>query len=62
VPPAPGMKSPSLWGTKAHLDTLFGPKGSVAAESKNFLFRYPVGRDLPRLLRFGAEGVRGDRA
>ena len=40
VPPAPGMKSPSLWGTRAHLDTLFGSKGSVAAESKNFVFRY----------------------
>ncbi len=40
VPPAPGMKSPSLWGTKAHLDTLFGSKVSVAAESKKFLLRY----------------------
>jgi ubiquinone/menaquinone biosynthesis C-methylase UbiE len=40
VPPAPGMKSPSLWGTRAHLDTLFGSKGFVAAESKNFVFRY----------------------
>ena len=34
------MKSPSLWGTRAHLDTLFGSKGSVAAESKNFVVRY----------------------
>ena len=40
VPPAPGMKSPSLWGTRAHLDTLFGSKGSIATESKNFVFRY----------------------
>jgi ubiquinone/menaquinone biosynthesis C-methylase UbiE len=40
VPPAPGMKSPSLWGTRAHLDTLFGAKGFVGAESKNFVFRY----------------------
>jgi ubiquinone/menaquinone biosynthesis C-methylase UbiE len=40
VSPAPGMKSPALWGTKAHLDTLFGSKGSVAVESKNFAFRY----------------------
>jgi ubiquinone/menaquinone biosynthesis C-methylase UbiE len=40
VPPAPGMKSPVLWGTKAHLDNLFGAKGTVAAESKNFAFRY----------------------
>ncbi|MBI3708129.1 MAG: methyltransferase domain-containing protein [Proteobacteria bacterium] len=40
VPPAPGMKSPALWGSKAHLDTLFGSKATVAAESKNFAFRY----------------------
>jgi ubiquinone/menaquinone biosynthesis C-methylase UbiE len=40
VPPAPGMKSPALWGTKAHLDSLFGAKGTVATESKNFAFRY----------------------
>src|SRR5262245_22787644 len=40
VPPAPGVESPARWGTKAHLDTLFGSKGSVAAESKNFVFRY----------------------
>jgi hypothetical protein len=40
VPPAPGVKSPALWGTKAHLDSLFGSKGTVAAESRNFVFRY----------------------
>jgi ubiquinone/menaquinone biosynthesis C-methylase UbiE len=40
VPPAPGMKSPALWGSKAHLDTLFGSKVAVAVESKNFVFRY----------------------
>ena len=27
-------------GHKAHLDTLFGSKATVAAESKNFVFRY----------------------
>ena len=40
VPPAPGVKSPALWGTKAHLDTLFGTKANVAANSKHFVFRY----------------------
>jgi ubiquinone/menaquinone biosynthesis C-methylase UbiE len=40
VPPAPGMKSPALWGNKAHLDTLFGSKGAIAAESRNYFFRY----------------------
>ena len=40
VPPAPGLKSPALWGSKAHLDTLFGSNATVAVESKNFVFRY----------------------
>ena len=40
VPPAPGVKSPLLWGTRAHLEMLFGPKAIVVAESKNFVFRY----------------------
>jgi ubiquinone/menaquinone biosynthesis C-methylase UbiE len=40
VPPAPGMKSPALWGSKAHLDTLFGSNATVTAQSKNFIFRY----------------------
>ena len=40
VPPAPGVKSPALWGNKLHLDALFGSKASVAAESRHFVFRY----------------------
>lgn len=40
VPPAPGVKPPALWGSKAHLGTLFGSKVTIAAESKNFVFRY----------------------
>jgi SAM-dependent methyltransferase len=40
VPPAPGVKSPALWGTKVHLHALFGAKATVAAEEKNFVFRY----------------------
>jgi ubiquinone/menaquinone biosynthesis C-methylase UbiE len=40
VPPAPGMKSPALWGSKAHLDTLFGAQATVAAQSRTFVFRY----------------------
>ena len=40
VPPAPGVKSPALWGAKAHLDALFGAKAAVAPESKHFSFRY----------------------
>jgi ubiquinone/menaquinone biosynthesis C-methylase UbiE len=40
VPPAPGVRSPALWGSKAHLDTLFGAHAAVAAQSRNFAFRY----------------------
>ena len=40
VPPAPGVKSPALWGSKAHLDALFGANAAIAAQSKNFIFRY----------------------
>ena len=40
VPPAPGVKSPALWGSKTHLDVLFGSKAIVEAESKDFVFRY----------------------
>jgi ubiquinone/menaquinone biosynthesis C-methylase UbiE len=40
VPPAPGVRSPVLWGTKARLDALFGATAAVAAESRTFVFRY----------------------
>lgn len=40
IPPAPGVKSPALWGTRAHLETLFGPGVEIAATKKTFVFRY----------------------
>ena len=40
VAPAPGVKSPALWGNRAYLDALFGSNASVAAERRNFIFRY----------------------
>ena len=40
VPPAAGVKSPALWGNRAHLDTLFGSKVTIAATNRNFVFRY----------------------
>ncbi|WP_421725073.1 class I SAM-dependent methyltransferase [Bauldia sp.] len=40
VPPAPGLKSPALWGTQDHLQTLCGPSARIACESKAFTFRY----------------------
>jgi ubiquinone/menaquinone biosynthesis C-methylase UbiE len=40
LPPAVGMKSPSLWGTEAHLKMLFGDKVNMMVQRKNFVFRY----------------------
>ncbi|HZP19730.1 MAG TPA: class I SAM-dependent methyltransferase [Bauldia sp.] len=40
VPPAPGVKSPALWGTRAYLATLFGEAATIAAESRTFMLRY----------------------
>jgi SAM-dependent methyltransferase len=40
VPPPPGVKSPALWGSMEHLRALFGANASIAAESRNFAFRY----------------------
>jgi ubiquinone/menaquinone biosynthesis C-methylase UbiE len=44
VPPAAGVKSPALWGSKAHLDALFGPTATVAATTRTFVFRYKSAR------------------
>ncbi|HEY1386422.1 MAG TPA: class I SAM-dependent methyltransferase [Dongiaceae bacterium] len=41
VPPAPGVQSPALWGTKARLDELFGKSArEIRAASRAFTFRY----------------------
>src|SRR5262245_37199325 len=40
VPPAPGVKSPALGGTEAHLDALFGGEGTIGVRSSTFVFRY----------------------
>ncbi|HEX6117989.1 MAG TPA: methyltransferase domain-containing protein [Dongiaceae bacterium] len=40
VPPAPGVKSPILWGTRARLEELFGKAGVIRATSRDFVFRY----------------------
>jgi ubiquinone/menaquinone biosynthesis C-methylase UbiE len=40
LPPPPGLPSPALWGTRAHLDHLFGTAGRVGTQSRNFVFRY----------------------
>lgn len=40
VPPASGVKSPALWGTRAHLDALFAGKSTVETQRRHFSFRY----------------------
>ena len=40
VPPTPGVKSPLMWGTKAHLEGLFGPQATVVVNGARFVFRY----------------------
>jgi SAM-dependent methyltransferase len=41
VPPAPGVKSPALWGTSARLDELFGKAASeIRVTRRHFNFRY----------------------
>lgn len=40
IPPAPGVKSPALWGNAAHLEALFGKQATVTGQSRHFVFRY----------------------
>lgn len=41
IPPAPGVKSPALWGTTAALDTLFGDTArAIHTATREFTFRY----------------------
>jgi hypothetical protein len=41
IPPAPGVKSPSLWGTRERLDELFTDTAQdIDANERAFIFRY----------------------
>jgi ubiquinone/menaquinone biosynthesis C-methylase UbiE len=40
VPPAPGLKSPALWGNREHLVNLFGDQAEIETEQRHFNFRY----------------------
>ena len=41
IPPAPGVKSPGLWGTNARLEELFGKTAQeIRTISREFTFRY----------------------
>ena len=40
VPPIPGVRSPLLWGTDAHVQELFGSATSIRHTRRHFAFRY----------------------
>jgi SAM-dependent methyltransferase len=40
VPPAPGVRSPLLWGTDAHIQDLFAGTASIEHTVREFAFRY----------------------
>lgn len=71
VPPAPGVKSPALWGTRAYLETLFGSAGVIDTRSETFVFRYKSPDHMleifrgyygPVLKAFGALDPAGQKA
>jgi ubiquinone/menaquinone biosynthesis C-methylase UbiE len=39
IPPAPGLKPPSAWGTEARLRELFGSHTKIEITPRNFIFR-----------------------
>ena len=40
APPPAGVKSPALWGTRAHLDELFRDADRIETTARHFVFRY----------------------
>lgn len=40
IPPAPGVKPPSLWGTEQGLRDLFGDEALLSLTPRQFVFRY----------------------
>ena len=40
LPPPASLQSPALWGTEAHLATLFPQAASIACTRRHFNFRY----------------------
>ena len=40
IPPMPGVKSPSAWGSEPHLQELFGDSVALTIKRRNYEFRY----------------------
>jgi ubiquinone/menaquinone biosynthesis C-methylase UbiE len=51
VPPAPGLKSPALWGNRSHLEMLFAGAGAIATTARHFAFRYKSPRHMLEIFR-----------
>jgi len=51
LPPAPGMKSPALWGNRAHLEMLFTGAASIATTGRHFAFRYKSPQHMLEIFR-----------
>ena len=67
LPPPAGVKSPALWGTRAHLADLFGAKAaSIKTEVADLRVPLPLAGtlagDLHQILRAAAQGLCGARA
>lgn len=53
VPPPPGVKSPALWGTTAHLEELFGRGAAdIRSERRMFNFRYHSPEHFVQIFRY----------
>ena len=51
VPPAPGVRSPVLWGTDAHIRTLFPDATSIVHTVRHFAFRYQSAEHFVEVFR-----------
>jgi hypothetical protein len=71
VPPPAGVKSPLLWGTRDHLQTMFGSAAAIAHTVQDFAFRYESPEHFVDIFRtfygpvhkaFGALDANGQQA
>jgi ubiquinone/menaquinone biosynthesis C-methylase UbiE len=51
VPPVPGVPSPLLWGTEAHLQTLFAGVKKIESTPRFFNFRYKSAEHFVEIFR-----------
>ena len=51
VPPIPGVRSPLLWGTDAHVRELFAGAAAIEHTTRNFAFRYRSAEHFVEIFR-----------